>query len=145
MVHRLVRLRVAANANVAFFDNLESLRDGFALQRGHDLRQQVFQGWQGLVGRADHDDAVVSLRRIGKDVGEVCIEGYEDSTLSVADGGDFGVRMSAEFLVEYRARIVPGGLKLAGPVGRKILVDFELHGGVRAYAATTRSWESSAA
>jgi hypothetical protein len=97
-----------------------------------------------LPGETQHDQAGVLIRRIGSYIGEIEIQGQEDSTLILTDLGQMPVAGANEPLI-HRSGLVSGCTQLLGQLHRKVLIDFEPHAAPYAGRGTTRSRAKSAA
>lgn len=132
-----------SDADPGLVDDEELAGDGFGLENGEELAEEVEDADAIEAGGAKNDDAEELGGWIGPDVGEVEIEGDESAAFVLADGRDTGIGSASEILDENVNGIVPGFVEENHENRGKVLVELELQDVLA--RGTTRSRASSAA
>lgn len=79
---------LCSDTSSCLIDNPESLGDGFCAEEREDAGDNGKNRVAVLTRQAQHNNSVVISGRIGFEVGEVEIEGDEDTLLFLTDPGD---------------------------------------------------------
>ena len=120
-------LLITSHPEAIGLDNPQVTSERLLRQLSHQPLTDLQDERLVLPWKTKHDHTRILVRRVGTDIAEPAIKGYENPSLALHQNGKLEILRAADALVVDRGSIMACSAKQVGDLNWEVLVDLESH------------------